>query len=125
MTHGEQFFLASQGSIKSFLPPIQGQSPLLYPGRIGAGSQDDESTGENTNSAGQLPNNELIQVSLIQMLQKKCAEMAKLADREVEHRGQAESVAQLASQTVHQVNQENFKLKIDQEKIVNQTLEIR
>ena len=44
--------------------------------------------------------------------------MAKLADREVEHRGQAESVAQIASHTVQQVKQDNFKLKIDQEKIV-------
>lgn len=37
---------------------------------------------------------EMIQASLIQMLQQKCSEMAQLADQEVVKRGQAESVAQ-------------------------------
>jgi hypothetical protein len=60
----ESLLLASQGSVKSFLPPIQGLSPNMR-----TGSQDGESTGENTNSSGQLPNNDLIQASLIKMLQ--------------------------------------------------------
>jgi hypothetical protein len=59
----DQFFLASQGSAKTFLPPIAGQSPLLH--KLGNATPDEDSTGENTNSTGQLPNNEMIQASLI------------------------------------------------------------
>ena len=96
---------ASAFSAASFLPPILAQasnSPSMVKNPTGV-HFDEDSTGGGSNSSGQnfqqhSGSTDIIQASLIKMLQQKCSEMAQLADQEVVKRGQAETVAQ---QTVH------------------------
>ena len=58
------------------------------------------------------------------MLQQKCSEMAQLADQEVVKRGQAETVAQQTVHTAQKIQDDNIKLREDQQKVLTQTRDL-
>lgn len=82
-------------------PNYQSTKPIIKLNT--SGSQDLEtSIGENSHSSGALmQNHQLVQSSLVLMLQQKCTEMAQLADQEVMKR---EKVEDIFHQTQWQVN---------------------